>query len=81
MSERTLRSAFRNVVGLSPNVYVNVIRLNRVRAELEKSSPFSTTVSAVATRGGFFHLGRFSRDYRRFFGELPSETLRATGEQ
>ncbi len=84
VSERTLRTAFLNVVGLSPHAYLKVIRLNRVRAELERSSrvplpgatPVATTVAAAATRCGFFHLGRFSRDYRRFFGELPSETLR-----
>ena len=34
-----------------------------------------TTVKEVATRWGFSHLGRFSRDYQRRFGEAPSETL------
>jgi len=35
----------------------------------------TTTVTAVAMDHGFFQLGRFSADYRRAFGELPSETL------
>ena len=26
-------------------------------------------------RWGFLHLGRFSRDYRRLFGECPRDTL------
>jgi transcriptional regulator GlxA family with amidase domain len=30
----------------------------------------------VAVRWGFFHLGSFSADYRRMFGEGPSETQR-----
>jgi len=27
-------------------------------------------------RWGFTHLGFFARDYKKMFGELPSETLR-----
>jgi AraC-like DNA-binding protein len=33
------------------------------------------TVGDVAMRHGFTHLGRFSVEYRRRFGEAPSATL------
>ncbi|MCV7427671.1 helix-turn-helix domain-containing protein [Mycobacterium montefiorense] len=33
--------------------------------------------AAVAYQWGFGNLGRFSADYRREFGRLPSEVLRA----
>jgi AraC family ethanolamine operon transcriptional activator len=36
-----------------------------------------TGVQDVAARWGFWHLGQFSLDYKRQFGELPSATLRA----
>ncbi|MEK6234614.1 MAG: helix-turn-helix domain-containing protein, partial [Planctomycetales bacterium] len=75
VSERTLRSAFLNVVGLTPNKYLRIIRLNRVRAELQRSSPGLTSVTSAAMRWGFYHLGRFSQDYKRLFGESPSETV------
>jgi len=37
-----------------------------------------TKIGTIANRCGFWHMGRFAADYRRLFGELPSETLRST---
>ena len=36
----------------------------------------SVTVTEIATALGFVELGRFSVEYRKAFGESPSETLR-----
>jgi AraC-like DNA-binding protein len=33
------------------------------------------SVSDAATAAGIAHLGRFATEYRRRFGELPSQTL------
>ena len=74
-SERSLRRAFHDVIGVSPMNYLTAIRMNRARAELEHASQKSGTVALVAMHWEFAHLGRFSRDCQRFFGELPSETL------
>lgn len=73
--ERTLQYAFRTYVDMSPLTYLRLYRLNRVRAVLQKSDAESTTVTAVAMRLGFLHLGRFALDYRQLFGESPSVTL------
>jgi len=35
-------------------------------------------VQDIAARWGFWHLSHFANDYRRMFGELPSETLRSS---
>jgi transcriptional regulator GlxA family with amidase domain len=75
VSERTLRSAFRNVYGASPNRFLKVRRLMQVRRALQRGSS-GTLVSEVATRHGFWDLGRFAGDYRSLFGEPPSQTLR-----
>ncbi len=75
ISERSLRNAFNSIVRTSPNAYLKVVRLNRVYAHLSQSDPNLTSVKAVAIRWGFNHLGNFARDYKQFFGELPSETL------
>ena len=78
-TERTLERAFRNVVGLTPQKYLQVIRLNRANAELKRSSREVTTVTDAAMRAGFFHFGRFAATYKQFFGELPSDTLTMNG--
>jgi AraC family ethanolamine operon transcriptional activator len=75
VSERSLQYAFRTYVDLSPLVYLRLCRLNRVRATLRSSHPQITTVTAVAMRFGFLHLGRFAVDYKQIFNESPSATL------
>jgi len=49
--------------------------MTAAREELTRPGP-TTTVTDVALKWGFNHLGRFSGFYTRQFGEAPSETLR-----
>ena len=66
--------AFKERFGIGPKAHLQRRRLLRVRAELIKpGSPL--TISHVANGSGFWHMGQLARDYRRLFGELPSETL------
>jgi AraC family transcriptional regulator, ethanolamine operon transcriptional activator len=74
-SERSLHLGFLERFGMSPMAYLKVLRLNRVRRRLRDAAP-GTSVTDVAMRSGFLHLGRFATDYSRFFGEWPSSTLR-----
>lgn len=75
VSIRTLRNAFQSVVGVSPKAYLKRRRLQLVRARLELATSDQDTVTSIAYQSGFFHLGNFSRDYRRYFCESPSTTL------
>ena len=81
VSERTLQYAFRRYVDMTPLIYLRMCRLNQVRAALRHLDPSSTTVTTVAVRYGFIHLGRFSADYKNAFAELPSETLSRCGNR
>lgn len=73
---RALQEGFRRQLETTPMSYLREVRLDRVRAELTVQDASATTVTDVAYRWGFVHLGRFSLAYRRRFGECPSETLR-----
>jgi AraC-like DNA-binding protein len=75
VSARTLFEGFRRFRDTTPMALLRAVRLERTRAEL--GAPHSTeNVAAVAFKWGFVHLGRFAKDYRKRFGELPSDTLR-----
>jgi AraC-like DNA-binding protein len=80
VSERTLESAFKTVMGVSPVAYLNRLRLHRARQALLSVHPRSTTVAAIALDAGFWHFGEFARAYRACFGERPSDTLRRASD-
>jgi len=75
VSIRTLQYAFREHLGVSPKTYINSLRLNTAHQELRSARPGATCVADVANGLGFWHMGQFAADYRRYFGENPSRTL------
>ena len=78
LSERGLRNAFYRVRGTSPTRYMRAKRLESVRRALRDRSTPRLTVTDVAVHYGFYQLGRFAAEYRKAFGEVPSDTLKAT---
>ena len=75
ISERTLWDAFHHLTDMSPLAYMKAQRLNRAYRALRAADPTEVAVKQVCYANGFFHHGQFSRDYKRLFGEAPSETL------
>lgn len=76
VSERTLRAAFHDVLGVSPKRYAITQRLHAAHEALCSADPHTTTVTDIAMTFGFFELGRFAGRYRHTFGQPPSQTLR-----
>lgn len=72
---RRLELAFSDVHGLSPKKFIMMKKFNAARKELLHASPDKCSVSEVAMRHGFFHIGRFSTTYKMIFSESPSTTL------
>ena len=74
VSVRSLQLGFRHSLGTTPTAYLRRARLRGVREYLASGSAASVTEAAL--RWGVPHLGRFAGDYRRVYGETPSQTLR-----
>lgn len=78
VSLRTLQGFFAEDLQQTPSAFIRNLRLERARTDLADAPPGSgTTVTQVANRWGFTHLGRFATTYNHRFGESPSHTLRS----
>lgn len=75
VSVRTVYNQFSKHFGLTPRLYMKNVKLKSLREELV-GNPKVRNVTEIALDYGFNHLGRFSSDYRKMFGELPSETFK-----
>ncbi|OLP57301.1 hypothetical protein BJF92_15945 [Rhizobium rhizosphaerae] len=74
VSRRQLEYAFRTTFDCSPYDFIQSVRLNEIRRQLQLGD--GRTVTEIALENGIQHLGRFSAAYRALFGELPKETVR-----
>jgi AraC-like DNA-binding protein len=72
---RTLFKHFQDFHGLSPMQYLRNARFSQVRAAPMQAEQ-EENVTDIATAWGFSHMGRFAVEYRRRFGESPSQSLR-----
>lgn len=75
VSPRSLSRAYQEHYDTSPMAAVRQLRLDRIHADL-MSSHCDGSVSDIALRRGYLHLGRFAAAYRARFGQAPYETLR-----
>ena len=69
-------AAFLDKYSVTPKSYLQSLRLNDAYKILLQSDPETTKVTDVAISLGYWHMSQFAADYRRQFGELPSETLK-----
>lgn len=72
MSRRSLQYHFEQALHTSPIAFLRAERLNGVRHMLKTVN----SVTEAATHWGFWHFGHFSQEYKKMFGELPSETFK-----
>jgi AraC family ethanolamine operon transcriptional activator len=76
VSKRTIQHGFKRYLGFTPKEYQQYIRLNGIRDTILSINDPKISLSEIAAKYNYFHLGHFSTEYKKFFGESPSETLR-----
>ncbi|TBZ37694.1 AraC family transcriptional regulator [Rhizobium leguminosarum bv. viciae] len=75
VSVRTLQQGFRQFRDTTPMAYLHELRMAAAHRDL-LASDAKQGIADVALRWGFTHLGRFAAEYRKRFGQLPSQTLK-----
>jgi len=75
-SERSLQLIFKKYLNKSPFEYIEEQRLLKAH-ELIKQYKQSKKTTHIATEVGFRHLGRFSVNFKKRFGVLPSALARS----
>ena len=78
ISDKSLEKYFSTLFGITPKKLITQLKLNQVHKELCYANAADVSVTDVAQRWGFSHLGRFSNTYKDVFGTLPSEDLKLT---
>jgi AraC-like DNA-binding protein len=76
LAERTLRHILVEQYGASPIRVLRNRRLCDLRRSLLAQDDGTEGLARIAARHGFWHMGTLAGDYRKLFGELPSETRR-----
>ncbi len=71
-----LRNTFNEYFGVGPIRLLKMRQLREIRAALLAADPVHETVASIAGRFGVWDFSLFARNYKRLFGESPSQTLR-----
>lgn len=75
VSKQKLTACFKRYMGMSIHSYIKAYRLKCINHEILNSSS-DINITYIALNWGIRHLGRFSKEYKEFFGESPSTTLK-----
>ncbi len=81
ISRRGLEQIFKTYFSTSPGAYIQTVKLNAFRSALLTPKNSAASIGDVAATFEIWHLSRLAQSYRHQFGELPSESRRATGTQ
>ncbi len=76
VSARTLYYGFKQYRSATPLKYLKRVRLMRARRHLLEAQMRGGRVGQIAANVGYENKSQFARDYRAYFGESPTATLR-----
>ena len=75
ISESQLHHAFKKEYGITPKKYLQQLRFNTIKKELIAANPNSVTITDIAYKYNFLHMSHFTKEYKKMFGQTPSQTL------
>ncbi len=78
LAPRTVHNIMKTMRGMTLQAYVKTCKLRSARRHLLQTEACDL-VKQAALQYGYRHLGRFSQEYTKFFGESPSATLSRRG--
>ena len=73
MSERSFERWFKGEFDMTPTCHIKRRRLEKAREDLAKRKMLRVPIAQIALDNGFRHLGRFSTNFRKHFGQTPSQ--------
>lgn len=73
VSKRRLEQRFKQEIGLSPNRFNRIMRINRVIKDLKTDNTISLT--QLALHHGFYDQSHFVKDFKQFTGYSPTRFL------
>lgn len=76
VSDRTLRTVFLELFGVSPHRYLMNRRIHAIHHALQHAQG-GETITSLCSDHGVWDFGRFAHQYRQLYGVLPSQDLRA----
>jgi len=80
VSTRNLQYLFSHHLGMSPKTFIMTARLNVARKRLRYSRLSRGKVSDIANSLGFWHMGGFSKEFKKLFHQKPGDILRKEKE-
>lgn len=75
VSRRTLEYSFREEMDITPQGFIKLKRLHAARRGLLTAKRSGSSIAEIAHGLGIYEQGRFASDYKKLFGELPSQTI------
>ena len=75
-SIRSLSRSFNKKYGMGPMTFIKQRRLDAAYLDLLSAKSDVTSVTQVAFKYGFSHVGKFAIEYAKAFGESPSNSLK-----
>jgi len=73
ISQRTLEYAFLEKFKITPKAYIKAQQLHKIKKEIQSEQSRGFSISTIAGKYGFWHMGQFAADFKNHFGVLPSE--------